>query len=300
MNHKLILLLLCACFFLPAPAFSQSLESIERQIASIDSQIAAFNKEYVNEKKANEQRMKRQELTQAYASAERLDFINQQLNQLRSHRARLCEQWRAHYRKTVDESLISAERESDKKKKAEIGKKLHALQAQNIRLCPTDSPSLISQEWRSLQVESYDGPQEIQQKLQLLKDISRELMISLARLDNQHQEALREKRTKDRAQEFIQEGTLFNDVIAVRSTTTTTPGTPASSPVEFVDRSSSDTANQGSSGVAVGVQEWQNKEEGQQIEDEYKKNRAQLLEQQDELRRKMEEFDRKAKSLQIP
>ena len=275
---------------------AQDLQTLERQIISADSQIASLTREYEKEKKANEQRLQQKQMQQAYVSAERLDAINHQLNALKTEKAKLCDQWRAAYRKTVDELLLSAQ-DKEKNEKGKIGKRLQEIQEKNSRLCPLESRVFLSEKWRDLQIESYDGPAEIQQKLLLLNDISRELSVGLARLDHQHQEALREERTRERAEEFIQEGTLFNDGLRVRSPTFTSTGTPTTGGAEVVDRSSSDGGSPGGSPVTAGSEDWQTSHGGERAEKKYEKQRAELLNLQKEIAKKIDSFHRRSREL---
>jgi hypothetical protein len=171
----------------------------------------------------------------------------------------------------------------------------------NSRLC-VKSPNPISGEWRSLRIEPYDGPQEINQKVQLLKEISREMSISISRLEQQYQQASREKLMRERAQEFVDEGTLFEGGVAIRS------HAKGGSSVEIVGsntplvsqpdaKSSGAQPDEVSTGVIPMGTSWTDlpaTEEG------YKKQRSELLKQQEELRNKITEFEQKEQALLKP
>lgn len=277
-------------------AIAQTIDSLDAGIRNVDSQIERLNQQYESLKKVNENHLQRQELREAYAGAERLTQINSQLNQLKTQKQNLCEQWHSLYRKTVDDLLAAANEESDRKKKAEIGRKLQHYQSRNIQLCAESFPELLSQEWKHLRIESYDGPHEIDQKIQLLRDLSREAQIRLTKLDSHYQETLREQRTKERAQEFIEEGTLFTEGITVRSSTTHGGSNPSSTSVESPGGPAGNSGSSGESTVSVGIQSWQSPD---QFEAQYAKNRAELLSEQKELQKKIEEFQ-KARSLLVP
>jgi hypothetical protein len=272
---------------------AQDLGALEKQILATQSELQTLAKEYEKEKKANERRLQEKQLQQAYASAERMNAVNKRLNELKTEQVRLCEKWRSAYRKTVDDLLASAE-DKQIKEKGTIGKQLQKMQEKNASLCPQETPVMVSEKWRELKIENYDGPAEIQQKLLLLKDISRELSLSLARLDRQHQETLREQRTRERAEEFIQEGTLFNDGLTVRSPTFSTTGTPTGTPTssgsEVIDRSS-DNGNT-SPAVNAGSSDWREQTEGRSTKKDYEKQRAELLALQKGIAAKIESFTR--------
>ncbi len=290
---------LCLCafvVFLPAVLLAETLETLDRNIRQTDRQIAVLEKEYGKEQQANAERIRKSQLKDAYASAERLEKINQRLNELHVKHDSLCNQWNRLYRTEADRLLDIAESEQQKDKKAEIGRQLIDLQERSSRFCPESAGIQPSSAWRSVKVESYDGPREMQEKTQLLRDLSREISISLTKLDTQYQDALRERRTRERAQEFIQEGTLFNDSAGIRSPTlTTTAGSPGpGAAIEVVDRPSSVDSNTAAGG---NILELQKEVSPQQLEIEYKKKRMELLLQQEELQKRIEEFSRTARSL---
>ena len=288
---------LCLCAFVVFPLLlsAETLDMLERNIRETDRQITALEKEYGKEQQSNEERIRKSQMKQAYASSERLHEINHLLNGLRGKRDSLCNQWRELYRNEADQLLGAAESEQRKDRKIEIGKQLIQLQTRNSRFCPESPGPLPSHEWKSIRIENYDGPQEIQQKTQLLRDLSRETSIGLTKLDGQYQNALKERRTRERAQEFIQEGTLFNDSAGIRSPTFTTAAAgPGGTGVEVVDRPSSVDSNPSN---ASGSPAFQKDVSKQQLESEYKKKRAELLSQQEELKKRIEEFNRTARSL---
>jgi hypothetical protein len=104
--------------------FAETLEDVQREIANKDAQITKLEKEYQQLKETNEELLKKKELGQAYAGAERLNRMNLQLNRLRADRIQYCERWRSLYRQTTDDLLEAAHQEKDRKKRGEIGKKL--------------------------------------------------------------------------------------------------------------------------------------------------------------------------------
>jgi len=287
---------LCLCAFVVFPSLlsAATLDTLEQTIRETDREIALLEKEYGKEQQANAERIRKSQLKEAYVSAELLQEINQRLNGLHVKHDSLCNQWKGLYRNEADRLLGIAESEQQKDKKAEIGRRLIDLQARNSRFCPESAGILPSSAWKSVKIESYDGPREMEEKTQLLRDLSREVSISLTKLGAQYQDALREHRTRERAQEFIQEGTLFNDSAGIRSPTFTTTAGPGSAGIEVVDRPSS---VDGSPSNTSGVPEFQNEANAQQMEAEYKKKRAELLLQQEELQKRIEEFSRKARSL---
>jgi hypothetical protein len=292
---------------------AQSLDQVDSQITKTQSQINNLNKEYARLTQINNDRLKKvadaknhndataaeNELKAAYASAEQLNQINVQLNQLKSQKAQLCNDWRAIYRKTMDDLLAQAEQQKDRKQKADIGRKLQHYQQENAALC-AENPDLFSTEWRSLQVESYDGPAEINQKIQMLQDISRELRITLTKLDTKYQDALRERKTKERAQEFIQEGTLFNDgsTLVTSSRTISEQGIPVNTPTTFESLPQQSPSENGSQ--AILLNDWQTTDNPEAIEQDYKKTHTELLSLQKDLQTKIEEFEKRAKNLQLP
>jgi len=307
---KLALLLVMVGF--AGSVSAQTLDQLDSQISKTQSQINNLNKEYSRLTQINNDRLKKvadaknhndataaeNELKAAYASAEQLNQINVQLNQLKSQKAQLCNEWRAIYRKTMDDLLAQAEQQKDRKQKADIGRKLQHYQQENAVLC-AENPDLFSTEWRSLQVESYDGPAEINQKIQMLQDISRELRITLTKLDTKYQDALRERKTKERAQEFVQEGTLFNDgsTVVTSSRTISEAGFP-NTPTTFESVPQQSPNENGSQ--AVLLNDWETMDNPEAIEQDYKKTHTELLSLQKDLQIKLEEFEKRAKNLQLP
>jgi hypothetical protein len=307
------LLLLLMILFVASRVSAQTLDQLDSQITKTQAQIGNLQKEYARLTQLNNDRLKKvaeaksrndtasadNELKAAYAATEQLDQMNAQLNQLKSQKAQLCSQWRAIYRKTMDELLAQAEQQKDRKDKADLGRKLQHYQQENAALC-AENPDLVSTQWRSLQIESYDGPAEINQKIQLLQDISRDLRITLTKLDTKYQDALREQKTKERAQEFIQEGTLFNDgsTLVTSSRTISEVGIPANSVVDAGSQqhSPSDTATS----QIVTSNDWQTMDNPEAIEKDYKKTHTELLALQKDLQTKIEEFEKRAKNLQLP
>lgn len=297
MKNAIIALCLCAFVVFPrASTAAETLDTLLQTIRETDRQIAALEKEYAKEQQANVERIRKSQIKEAYVSAERLQQINRHLNELHVKHDSLCNRWKGLYRNEADRLLGNAESEQQKDKKAEFGRQLIDLQARNSQFCPESAGALPSSAWKSIRIESYDGPREMQEKTQLLRDLSREISISLTKLDAQYQDALRERRTRERAQEFIQEGTLFNDSAGVRSPTlTTTAGSPGpGAAIEVVDRPSSVDSNTAAGG---NILELQKEVSPQQLEIEYKKKRTELLSQQEELQKRIEEFSRTAKSL---
>jgi hypothetical protein len=206
--------------------------------------------------------------------------------------------------------LANAEKEKNRKKKAEIGSKLQKYQSLNSQLC-VQMASIGSAEWKSLQVQPYDGPHEINQKVQLLKDISREISIQVTRLDEQYKQSSRERRTRDRAQEFIEEGTLFEGGVNVRTratgsgVTTSSDGGPVISGPGIVDpgtnseKSSGDAATTGAPDSSTS-NEWHHSSDFPKNEKDYKKQRSELIQQQQELRKKIQDFEAKQQALIQP
>ncbi|HEY7160777.1 MAG TPA: hypothetical protein VH815_05930, partial [Acidobacteriota bacterium] len=251
------------------------------------------------------------ELQQGYESAERLNGLNALVNDKQQQIEKFCGDWRTLYGPGVDELLANAEKEKNGKKKAEIGSRLQKYQSLNSQLC-VHTAITGSTEWKSLQVQSYDGPQEINQKVQLLKDISREISIQLTRLEEQHKQSARERQARDRAQEFIEEGTLFEGGVNVRTRATGsgvttssdgghsvngpgivdtpgTPGTPEKDP-------SGDAATTGAPDSSTST-EWHHSSDFPKTEKDYKKQRAELIQQQEELHKKIQEFEGKQRAL---
>jgi hypothetical protein len=291
MRYLPILLLI---LLLPVMAFAESTETLANKILALNQQIANISKDLQQEKRNNENLVSRSQeskdaLKAAYASAERLNALNGQLNTLREQHASLCKDWRISYAQTVDDLLVKAQNEKNPKQKGVVGKKLQDLQTQNVRLCADNLRISVSQEWRSVRTEPYDGPQEINQKIQLLQEISREINIYLARLEQQFRDFEKERKTKERAEEFIQESTLFTDNVAVRRnsgvSTLSTPG----------DRES----------VSVGeniftAEELYGKEQQEQFELHYQQKKKELLAQQKDLKQKLQELKTRAQQLEIP
>jgi hypothetical protein len=134
--------------------------------------------------------------------------------------------------------------------------------------------------------------------MQLLRDIERETRITLAKLENQHQDFLREQQTKERAQEFVQEGTLFDEGIAVRTATPVFP--PLGSPGIPAEVVSTETPKQGPNTTAAAVTAWQSEQDRENFEAQYKESKAALLQQQKQLQEKIRELEQRAKALLIP
>jgi len=288
----LVVMLLWIC----SSAFAGSIDSVVSKLTALHVQMNATLKQCDQEKKINRDLVSRasqsdEAMKKAYASAERWNVLNAKLNQLQEEQSSLCEEWRAAYAQTVDALLIQAGREKDPKKKGEIGQKLQALQKQNLELCPDHRKSTISQEWRSVRVENYDGPQEVHQKIQLLQGISREINIHLTQLDQQLQNFQKEKQTRERAEEFVQESTLFTDSVAIRRTGRNVD-TTASGPV----------TGETSTGVTevFSRSESYGKEQQEQFELQYHQKKADLLTQQKDLRQKLTELEKRAQQLEIP
>jgi ribosomal protein S10 len=288
--------LLSLFFVLPSFAIGESIDSLASRIATLNSQIATASKQCDQEKKINRDLVSSASLSdeamkRAYASAEKLNLLNATLNQLQEQKASLCEQWRVLYGAMVDKLLSDATREKNPKKKGELGKGLQTLQKQNLEFCPDQRKSIVSQEWRSIRIESYDGPQEIRQKIQLLKDISREINIHLAQLDQQMQNFQKEKQTKERAEEFIQESTLFTDNVAIRRTGRTIETTGAG---PLTSESSTGSAEVLSRNDSYG------KEQQEQFELQYHQRKTDLQTQQKDLLQKILEMETKAREFKIP
>jgi len=323
----LLMLLISSAAFAGAV---DDLESLYQRMALLQKQIGDLQKQYDTEKQNNDQRVVRikdakskgnnytadLELQEGYESAERLSGLNALVNDKHQQIANLCGDWRLLYGPGVDELLANAEKEKNRKKKAEIGSRLQKYQSLNSQLC-VQTANIGSAEWKSLQVAPYDGPQEINQKVQLLKDISREISIQLTRLDEQHKQSARERRTRDRAQEFVEEGTLFEGGVNVRTRATgsgvTTSGDGGSVPVisgpGIVDPSGgSGTPEKNPSGDAATTgapdsstsNEWHHSSDFPKTEKEYKIQRAELIQQQEELRKKIQDFEAKQQALIQP
>lgn len=287
---------------------AQSLDSLDAALTKVDQQRSAVALDYDREKKQNEDRRRRIEngtashadVQEAYASAARLDEMNSKLNELTSQKSSLCARWHALYGSTVDTLLASAEKEADKKKKAEAGRLLQRLQARNEQLC-AENLSVDPLQWKSLSVEAYDGPQEIEQKVQLLKDIARENALRLARLEDLYRQSQKEHRTRERAQEFIQEGTLFDQTVTVRSTggVIETGAAPGGSSLGTKANPPEASATGSTPGPEFGP-EWRFSDNPKQAEEDYRKKREELALQQKDLQKKIAEFEEKAKTLLHP
>lgn len=324
MIYLQVLLLLCILFF-PEILSAQTLDELSSRLTGLESRIKTLNDEYSKEEKSNGQRLEmieiarqgrdsevlEQELKFAYASAEKLSRINLELNKLNEAKRAACQLWQAAYRKTIDELLTQAEKEKDQGKRVQLGRKLQLYQKTNGRLCPQGLDMVLSQDWRQLQIQPYDGPQEIQQKIHLLHDLSREIKIRLAHLDSYYQESIQERRTKERAQEFIREGTLFDssNLRTSRSSATnprdgsTTPTTPTSERPDgdFTGGNSASSTGRTTGNTSAPHQEMITSDWGtasvEQIEVDYKKLKNALLNQQTGLQQKISEFENKASTL---
>ena len=112
----------------------------------------------------NDSKAMEKELQLAYGSAENLNQINLRINQLHQDKQKLCLNWHAAYRKTMDELLVLAGNEKDIKKKAQIGRKIQLFQARNTKLCADSQEATLSLDWRNIRIEAFDGPAEINQK----------------------------------------------------------------------------------------------------------------------------------------
>lgn len=305
-----------------AIAAAEDLDSLYQRIALLEKQMIDLRNEYAGEKQNNDRRLVRiqeakeegnneaaeRELKEGYASAERLSKLNTAVNAKQQELENFCKEWRPMYGSEVDALLEKAEKEKNAKKRAETGAKLQKYQSLNSRLC-VQAPNMLSAEWKNLRVESYDGPQEINQKVQLLKDISREMSIQLTRLDEQYKQAARERLTRDRAQEFIEEGTLFDGSVNVRARNhpgaIVTEGEPTNNPTptdtrnppEKTDSGESTTAGTSDSSVST---EWYRSSDSLKTETGYKKQRSELVQQQEEIRKKIQEFEAKVSALIKP
>lgn len=323
MIYLQVLLLLCLLLF-PLILSAQTLDELSTRLTGLESRINALNDEYSKEEKSNGQRLEmiefarrgrdsqvlEQELKFAYASAEKLSRINLELNKLNEAKRAACQQWQAAYRKTIDELLTLAEEEKDQKNRVQLGRKLQLYQKTNGRLCPQGLDMVLSQDWRQLQIQPYDGPQEIRQKISLLNDLSRELKIRLAHLESYYQESIQERRTKERAQEFIQEGTLFDSSnLRTSRSSATNPGDGSTIPTSERPEGGFSQGGPTSEGAAGGTtgstntphQEGSTSDWGsasvEQIEIDYKKLKSALLDQQSGLQKKISEFENKASTL---
>lgn len=312
--------LICFALFVCTGAIvsAEDLASLDKKITAAENQIRDLSKQYEKQQGDLDQTLTRIEQARkqgtqsavdsqtkiAYSATDTLNQLLNQLNNLKSTRETLCGSWRTSYRDAVDDLLKKADKEDDKKKKADIGKLLQKYQVRNTQICLEQQDNLATQQWRAIKIERYDGPQEVSQKLQLLQDISREISIGLSRLDQRYEESLREENMRERAQEFVQEGTLFNEGVAVHPTARTptstfgTLPTPGGNPAnETVDHGTSTT-----SGIPQNPSsgDWLPSGNPQKREKEYNKTRQDLLQQQKELQEKILEFQQKEKSLSIP
>ncbi len=290
------LLLWFSLFMLSGFLFAESPETLSKQLQTLDLQISELTKVLQMEKNNNatlltKSRQSGEALREAYVSAERLSAINSQLNQLLEEHSNLCKEWKVAYAQTVDALLLDAQNEKSPKRKGELGKRLQAFQKQNVQLCPGSAKIGVSQEWRSIRVEPYDGPQEVRQKLELLREISREIQIHLARLDQQLQDFQKERKTKARAEEFIQESTLFTDNVTVRRGGSSAEPTTSGANGE-IDKNSSGTE-------IITRGELYGKEQQEQFELQYQQKKKELLSQQKDLSHRIRELQTRAQQLEI-
>jgi hypothetical protein len=306
----------------------EDLESLYLRMTMLQKKIAELQNQYDSEKQDNDRRLVRiqdakskgntelanSELQDGYVSAEQLGNLNVLINAKKQQIETYCNDWRLLYGPAVDSLLENAKKERNAKKKAEIGSKLQKYQSLNSELC-VQTAIIGSAEWKSLQVQPYDGPQEINQKVQLLKDISREISIQLTRLDEQHKQSARERQTRDRAQEFIEEGTLFEGGVNVRTratgsgVTTSSDGGHSVNGPGIVDApgspgapekdSSGDAATTGAPDSSSST-EWHRTSDFPKTEKDYKRQRAELVQQQEELRKKIQDFEAKQQALIQP
>ena len=271
-----------------------TVETLSQKIMALDQQIAQVSKELQEEKKNNEAlvsevQKSEQAWKDAYASAEKLNALNVRLHELSEQHSKLCREWKIAYASSVDSLLTKAQNEKSPQKKGEVGKILQSLQKQNVKLCAENSKIGVSQEWRSISVEPYDGPQEVNQKMELLQEISREIQIHLARLDQQLQEFQKERKTKERAEEFIQESTLFSDHVSVRR-----------GGVETTNSATGGEIDKGLTGTEIFTRgELYGKEQQEQFELQHQQKKKELLLQQKEVKQKLEELHTRAQQLEI-
>lgn len=306
-------------------AAMEDLEPLYQKMVLLQKQIVDLQSQYKNEKENNDRRLVRiqeartkgnsyavdAEMQEGYESAERLSGLNALVNDKHQQIEKLCGEWRLLYGRGVDVLLSNAEKEKNGKKRAEIGSKLQKYQSLNSQLC-VPAANIGSTEWKTLQVEAYDGPQEINQKVQLLKDISREISIQLTRLDEHHKQSARERRTRDRAQEFIEEGTLFEGGVNVRTratgsgVTTSSDGGPTVNGPGIVDTPGTSEKDPSGDAATTGAldssssTEWHRTSDFPKTEKEYKKQRAELVQQQEELHKKIQDFEAKQQALVQP
>jgi hypothetical protein len=190
----------------------------------------------------------------------------------------------------VDTLLADAQKQSNKELKGKIGKHLQDLQKQNAELCPANLSASLSQEWRSVRAELYDGPQEVRQKLQLLRDISRDIQLRLTNLDQEMQTLKKERKTKERAEEFIEESTLFTDNVAVRRSESTELQMSTPDTTERTGGATTEILTRG---------ELYGKEQIEQFELQYRQKRSDLLSQQKDIKHKLDELEKRARQLEI-
>ena len=294
--EKYGLIALILSFVFCGNAFAaETTQSLAAKLEALNSEIATADSEYQKEKKRNSQLVSKSansedSLKEAYASAETLNALTYRLNSLEQQQAALCKEWRTTYAADVDALLARAASVADPKKKGAIGKQLRELQKQNQQFCAENSKIAVSEEWRSVQIESYDGPQEIRQKIVLLQDVSREINIHLAQMDQQLENYRKERKTKERAEEFIEESTLFTDNISVRRGEPG-PDTMANGPTSEIAQPSAEVIARG---------ELYSKEQSQQFELQHRQKKAQLLSQQRDLQKKISEFETRANQLNLP
>jgi len=117
---------------------AQDLASLDKQIVSVESDLKELTKQYEQrktnidealakidqEKSAGNAQAADSQTKAVYTATEQLNQMLARMNELKDRRSRLCDEWRASYRKTVDELLQTAEKEKEKGRKAEIGKLL--------------------------------------------------------------------------------------------------------------------------------------------------------------------------------
>ncbi len=293
-----------------SPVFAQDFETQYKQLSGLEKQIKELKAEYNSEKQNNDLRLTRiqqakskgnsqaaeSELKDAYVAAERLNQLNGKVNQKQQEIDALCSTWGKLYGPSVDTLLAEAEKNSDSKKRAEIGARLQKYQSLNSRLCLKTLNS-FSTEWKALQIEPYDGPQEIMLKVQLLKDIEREMAIGITRFEEQYRQITRERLTRERAQEFVDEGTLFDGGITVRSQPKGGIDAEGYVPLSGAqDRASPGPEAAPSEVMSVGSS-WN---DVPTTEEDYKKQRSDLTKQQEELRNKIKQFEEQEKALLKP
>jgi hypothetical protein len=309
--------LILVVLFYSFSLFAQTLETLDAQITNTDQLILKWTEEYGRENKKNKDRLTKiekstqgndsksmeKELQLAYGSAENLNQINLRINQLHQDKQKLCLSWHAAYRKTMDELLVLAGNEKDIKKKAQIGRKIQLFQARNTKLCADSQEARLPLDWRNIRVEAFDGPAEINQKVQLLKDISREVLIGLTKLETQRQNFQREQKTRELAEEMIQEADLFNEGVTIRRVPSGATRGPSETPGEFSPNSAVDNSTGGTtttSGDLTGGSLDMRITDPIQFEQFYKKTAADLQSQQKRLQSMIQEFEQKVKEMKIP